>query len=154
MHAQIEKWWRLATAAFVAVALLAWGPAAASAEWTTDVTGTVHSKNEGKETIILVTDDLGTKNQPITIDMSGMSGQFRAVGVGQSYSITIMQRDNDSYLAVAYVSEGSYVLRNDLGTQERFETQQSSIKAHVGNVPEDDEALSQQHRNNNLRRGE
>lgn len=92
------------------------------------------------------------KNQPITIDMSDMSGQFRAVGVGQSYTITGMPREKNSSLAIAYVSDGSYVQRNDLGAREEFETRASSIKAHVGNVVEDDEALSQQHRNNKLRR--
>lgn len=152
MRSGIVRSWRLVFVAIIVLAVVAAGPAGVSAGWTTDVSGTVHSKNEQKETIVFITDDLGTKNQPITIDMSDMSGQFRAVGVGQSYSITIMPRENDSYLAVAYVSEGSYVQRNDLGTREEFETRASSIKAHVGNVPEDDEALSQQHRRNDLRR--
>ena len=152
MSTGIVRSWRLLIAAFLALATVSLAPAAASAGWTTDVSGTVYSKNEAKETIVFITDDLGVKNQPITIDMSDMSGQFRAVGVGQSYSITIMPRESDSYLAIAYVSEGSYVQRNDLGTREEFETRGSSIKAHVGNVPEDDESLAQQHRKNDLKR--
>jgi hypothetical protein len=151
MSTGIVRSWRLLVAAFVALAMVSVAPATASAASTTDVSGTVYSKNEAKETIVFITDDFGMKNQPITIDMSDMSGQFEAVRVGQSYSITIMKRESDSYLAIAYVSEGSYVQRNDLGTREEFETRGSSIKAHVGNVPEDDESLSQQHRSNDLR---
>jgi hypothetical protein len=148
----IVRSWRLLVAAFVALAMVSVAPAGASAGWSTDISGTVDSKNEAKETIVFITDDFGVKNQPITIDMSHMSGQFRAVGVGQSYSLTVMPRESDSYLAVAYVSEGSYVQRNDLGAREEFETRESAIKAHVGNVPEDDESLAQQHRNNDLKR--
>ena len=152
MKSGIVRSWRLLAAAFVALAMVSVAPVSASAGWTTDVSGTVNSKNEEKETIVLITDAFGVKNQPITIDMSHMSGQFRAVGVGQSYSLTVMPRESDTYLAVAYVSEGSYVQGNDLGTHEEFETRASSIKAGVGNGPEDDEARAQQHRTNDLRR--
>jgi hypothetical protein len=75
-----------------------------------------------------------------------------AIGVGQSVTIAVMPRESNSYLAWSITAEGSYVQRNDLGAREEFQTRASSIKAHVGNVPEDDEALAQQHRNNNLRR--
>jgi hypothetical protein len=145
---------RALVAALAALALVVVAPVGAFARDTFDVAGTVESKNENKETIILITDDLGVKNQPITIDMSHMSSQFVAIRVGQSVSFSIEKRESNSYLAHAFISEGSYVNRTDLGVREEFETQSSSIKAHVGNVPEDDESLSQQHRNNNLRRNE
>ena len=141
-------------AAVAALAVVVAVPTGALARDTFDVKGTVEVKNEEKETIIIVTDDLGVKNQPITIDMSDLSGAFRAIGVGQSVQVEIARRESNSYLAYSIRFEGSYVPGNDLGTQERYETQGSSIKAHVGNVPEDDEALNQQHRDNNLRRNE
>ena len=75
-------------AVLVALALLAVVPTSAFARDTFDATGTVYSKNEDKETIVLITDDLGVKNQPITVDMSDMSGQFRAIKVGQAVTIT------------------------------------------------------------------
>jgi len=145
---------RALLAAVAAFAVVAAAPIGVFARDTFDVTGTVHSKNEDKETIVFITDDLGVKGQPITIDMSGMSSAFRAIGVGQSASFSIETRESNSYLAHVLVSEGSYVNRADLGTREEFETKGSSIKARVGDVPDDDEALSQQHRDNNLRRNE
>ena len=84
--------------------------------------------------------------------MSNMSGQFRAIGVGQSVTIEIKARESDTYKAYSIVGQGSYTDQADLGTQERFETQSSSIQAHKDNAPDDDESLSQQHRDNNLRR--
>lgn len=152
MSTGIVRSWRLLLAFVVTLAVVSWAPVAAFASWTTDVSGTVHSKNESKETIILITDEFGVKNQPVTIDMSDMSSAFVAIRVGQSVTITVAPRESNSYLALAIAAEGSYVQRNDLGTREEFETRASSIKAHVGNVPEDDEALSQQHRTNDLRR--
>ena len=143
---------RALLAAFAALVVVVAAPSAVLARDTFDVAGTVESKNEGKETIIFITDDLGVKNQPITIDMSDMSSQFEAIRVGQSASFSIEKRESNSYLAHVLVSEGSYVDRADLGVQEVFQTRSESIKAHVANVPEDDEALSQQHRDNNLRR--
>lgn len=145
---------RLLIAAFAAFAIVAGMPGGALARVTFDASGTVDSKNEDKETIVLITDALGIKNQPITIDMSGMSGQFVAIRVGQSVTLEIAARESDSYKAYSLRDQDSYVQGLDLGTQERYETQSSSIKAHVGNVPEDDESLNQQHRNNNLRRGD
>ena len=141
-------------AALAALAFVVAAPNGALARDTFDIAGTVESKNEGKETIIFITDDLGVKNQPITIDMSHMSNQFEAIRVGQSASFSIERRESNSYLAHVFISEGSYVHRTDLGVREEFETRSDSIKAHVGNVPEDDESLSQQHRNSNLRRDE
>jgi len=138
-------------AAFAVLAVVA-VPSSAFARETFDASGTVNSKNEDKVTIVLITDALGVKNQPITIDMSNMTGQFRAIGVGQSVTISIAARESDSYKAYAIVAEGSYVRGNDLGVREEFETAGSSIKAHVQNVPEDDESLNQQHRDGNLHR--
>src|SRR4051812_6649989 len=73
---------RLMIAAFAALAVVAGAPAGVMARDTVDVTGTVYSKNEEKESIVLITDDLGVKNQPITVDMSDMGGQFRAIRIG------------------------------------------------------------------------
>jgi hypothetical protein len=145
---------RLLLAAFAALAIVTAAPAGVMARDTFDATGTVESKNEDKETIILITDALGKPNQPITIDMSSLSENFIAIRKGQSVTLEIRARENDTYKAHSIIAQGSYTHQADLGTQERFETQSSSIKAHVGNVPEDDEALSQQHRQNDLRRYE
>ena len=154
MASRVLRSCRALLAAFAALAVVMVAPNSALARDTFDVAGTVESKNEGKETIILITDDLGVKNQPITIDMSHMSSQFVAIRAGQSVSLSIERRESNSYLAHVFISEGSYVNRTDLGIREEFEVQSSSIKAHVANVPEDDESLSQQHRNSNLRRDE
>jgi len=144
---------RLLVAAFAALAVITTAPVGVFAKDDTfDVTGTVDSKNEDKETIVLITDDLGKKNQPITISMSGLSGNFVALREGQSVTLEIKARESDTYKAYSIVGQGSYTDRADLGTQERYETQDSSIKAHVQNVPEDDESLNQQHRDNNLQR--
>ena len=145
---------RLLIAAFAVLAVTAGAPAGAMARVTFDASGTVNSKNEEKETIVLITDALGKKNQPITIDMSSLSSNFVAIKVGQAVTIEIAARESDSYKAYSIVAQDSYVLGDTLGTQERYETSNSSIKAHVGNVPEDDESLNQQHRENNLRRNE
>jgi len=154
MASRVLRPCRVLLAAFVALTVLASLPSSGLARDTFDVTGTVNSKNEDKETIVLITDDLGVKGQPITIDMSDLSSQFVAIREGQSVTIAIARRESNSYLAYSIVSEGSYVHRADFGASQRHETQDASIKAHVGNVPEDDESLSQQHRRNNLRRDE
>src|SRR4051794_5808072 len=143
---------RVLVATMAALAIVTMVPGGVFARDTFDVSGTVNSKNEEKDTIVLITDDLGVKGRPITIDMSDMKGAFRSIGVGQPVSIEIARRESDSYLAYSVRFEGSYVPRDDLGTQEKWETAGSSIKAHVGNVPEDDESLSQQHRDSNLHR--
>jgi hypothetical protein len=143
---------RTLLAAIAALAVVAAVPTGALARDTFDASGTVDSKNEDKETVVLITDALGVKNQPITVDMSHMSGAFRAIGVGQSVQMEIAARESNSYLAYTVRFEGSYVPGSDLGAREEFETAGSSIKAHVQNVPEDDESLAQQHRDSNLRR--
>lgn len=145
---------RLLIAAFAVLAVTAGAPTAAMARSTFDASGTVYSKNESKETIVLITDALGKKNQPITIDMSSLSESFIAIKVGQAVTIEIAARESDSFKAYSIIAQDSYVRGDTLGTQERYETQNSSIKAHVANVPEDDEALNQQHRQNSLRRDE
>src|SRR5207248_193300 len=98
--------------------------------------------------------DVSGRERPITIDMSRLSGTFERHKVGEPVTLTVRARESDTYLGLRLVSEGSYVDQATLGTQERYETQSSSIKAHVGNVPEDDESLNQQHRDNDLRRNE
>ena len=145
---------RLLVAALAALAFVAVSPSGALARDTFDASGTVSSKNEGKEEIVLITDALGKANQPITIDMSGLSSNFEAIRIGQSVIIEIAARESNSFKAYAIVDQGTYTRGADLGTQEKFETAGSSIKAHVGNVPEDDESLSQQHRQNDLKRNE
>ena len=154
MASRVLRSCRMLMAAIVALSMLVALPLSGLAADTFDVTGTIHSKNEDKETIVLITDDLGKSGQPITIDMSGMSSQFVAIREGQSVSFSIAKRESDSYLAYQLISEGSYVHRADFGASQVHETKADSIKAHVGNVPEDDESLSQQHRENNLRRDE
>jgi len=141
-------------AAAALLTFVAFAPASVYAAEGITISGTVYSKDEGKETIVLITDAFGVKNQPITIDLSDFSRLFQAVGVGQSISLVIMPREYDTYLMLGLVAEGSYVGQQDLGVREEYQTRGSSIKAHVGNVPEDDESLSQQHRDNNLRRNE
>jgi hypothetical protein len=153
MVSRVLRSCRLLIAALAVLAVVG-APGAAQARVTFDASGTVYSKNESKETIVLITDALGKKNQPITIDMSDMSDNFVAIRVGQSVTLEIAARESDSYKAYSIRDQDSYVQGNDLGTQERYETQSSSIKAHVGNVPEDDEALNQQHRQNNLQRNQ
>jgi len=139
-------------AALVGLSLLVSGPAVALADdGSFDATGTIIDKHGDKETWVLWTDAVGGKERPITIDMSHLSGTFDSHKKGETVTITIRGRENDTYLGIRLVSEGSYVDQATLGTQERYETQSSSIKAHVGNVPEDDEALNQQHRDNDLR---
>ena len=146
---------RLLVAAMAVLAVFATAPVNVLArDDTFDVTGTVYSKNEDKETIVLITDALGVKNQPITISMSGMSGSFVALREGQSVTLEIKARESDTYKAYSIVGQGSYTDQADLGVQERYETQSSSIQSHVQNVPEDDESLNQQHRDNNLKRNE
>ena len=156
MASRVLRSCRIVLAVVAALAVVVTAPSGVFADHERgdafDVTGTVYSKNEGKETIVFITDGLGVKNQPITIDMSNMSSQFVAIKAGQSATFTIRGREHDSYLAYTLISEGSYVHQADLGTREEFQVRDSSIKAHVGNVPEDDEALAQQHRDNNLRR--
>lgn len=152
MGSRVLRSRRLLLAAIAGLAIVTAIPTGAMARVTFDASGTVYSKNEEKESIILITDALGKKNQPITIDMSDMSDNFVAIRVGQAVTLEIAARENDSYKAYSIIDQDSYVRGDNLGTQERYETNGSSIKAHVGNVPEDDESLNQQHRNNNLRR--
>jgi len=148
--------WRYAAAALAAAVVLGSAPHGAFANKSTNpdeftVTGTINAHNDDKTTIVLVTDDLGKKNQPITISMKDFPHVYGNLGNDQPVTLTIIPRQSDSYLMTGYVAEGSYVHEDNLGVQERYETRDSSIKAHVGNVPEDDEALNQQHRNNNLK---
>jgi|SRR5581483_11366740 len=139
-------------AAIVGLSLFVVGPAVALAgDDSFDVTGTIVDKHGDKETWVVLTSDVGGKERPITIDMSHLSGTFERHKVGEPVTINIRARENDTYLGLGLISEGSYVDQATLGTQERYETQSSSIKAHVGNVPEDDESLNQQHRTNDIR---
>lgn len=153
MAPRFSSCWRLLVAGLVALSVVAMAPGSALAERIT-VTGTIHSiKDDGM--IILNTDSLGVRNQPITIDVGKqLLRVYRTLDTNQPITLVIEPREHNSYLAVAFVEEGSATRGSDLGVKEVFETQNSSINSHVGNVPQDDEALAQQHRNNNLKRDE
>ncbi len=116
-----------------------------------DISGTVIAADEDKMTFVIVTSDVIGKEQPITVDMSGLPRIFRATGVGSPISLTIESREFDTYLATGLVSEGSYVNRETLGAREEFEVKNESVKAHVGNVKDDDEADAQLHRGSDLK---
>jgi hypothetical protein len=74
-----------------------------------------------------------------------VSEQFQAATVGSAISLQVEAREADTYLATGSGADESYADRD---------TQGASIKAHVGNTPDDDEALTQQHRDHDLRRGQ
>ena len=137
--------YRRTLAALLATAsLLVLGVSGASAAGYT-VSGTVVASDDSKQTIVLVTSDVIGTEQPITIDLSKVPEQFQAATVGSSISLQIESREANTYLATGPGSDESYAERD---------TQGASIKAHVGNVPDDDEALTQQHRDRDLRRGQ
>ena len=137
--------YRRTLAALLATAsLLVLGVSGASAAGYT-VSGTVVASDDSKQTIVLVTSDVIGTEQPITIDLSKVPEQFQAATVGSSISLQIESREANTYLATGPGSDESYADRD---------TQGASIKAHVGNVPDDDEALTQQHRDRDLRRGQ
>jgi hypothetical protein len=133
---------RALASALLAAGLLAAGPSGALAQGYT-VTGTIVSVDQGKHTIVLETSDVGGRVQPITIDVSLLSDDAQAMPVGSSVSLEIEARESDTYLAVRSGSDDNFAERD---------TQGGSIKAHVGNGPDDDEAFTQQHRDENLRR--
>jgi hypothetical protein len=109
------------------------------------VSGTVVTSDEGKQAIVLLTSDIIGTEQPITIDMSRVPEQFQASAVGSAVSLQVEPREADAYLATGPGADEHYAERD---------TQGGSIRAHVANVPDDDEALTQQHRANDLRRGQ
>ena len=119
---------------------------ASAADDRFDITGTVLSVDGDK--LVILTSDLNGKAQPITVDVSYLSGL--QITPNTPIQLTIMPREYDSYLATQIVRESPYVNGADFGVREEFTTRQDSIQAGVGNVPEDDEALSQQHRSRDL----
>jgi hypothetical protein len=140
-------------AAAVATALLVSGASSALAA-EKDVHGTIVETHDSKEEWVILTSSLTGREQPITIDMSRMSDTFARHKVGEPIHIIVQERESNTYRALALVSEGSYVEGENLGVQERYEVKEDSIKAHVGNSPDDDEALNQDHRNSNLRQNQ
>src|SRR3954452_19855270 len=112
-----------------------------------DITGTMLNVN-GDLLTILTSDVIG-EPQPITVDVSQLRGL--QITPNTPIQLTIEPREYDSYLATALVRETPYVNGADFGVREEFTVRQDSIQAGVGNVPEDDEALNQQHRTNDLR---
>jgi len=141
----------MVVAGFVALALLV--PlvgSASAAERRFDVTGTVAEVRGNL--IVVLTSDVGGRSQPILVDISQLRGL--EVTPDTPIQLTIVSREDDSYLAVAVVGESPFVNGADFGVQESMTTRDDSIQAGVGNVPDDDEALNQQHRDGNLRRND
>jgi hypothetical protein len=137
----------LAIAGFAAtVTLGALAGSAAADEQRFDITGTV-VEVKGDQLIILTSDVIG-KPQPITVDVSQLGGL--QIAANTPIQLTIVSRENDSFLATGIVRESPYVNGADFGVREELTVRQDSIQAGVGNVPADDEALNQQHRTNDL----
>ena len=65
--------------------------------------------------------------------------------MGSSISLQVESREANTYLETGTGSDENYAERDTRG---------ASLKAHVGNTPDEDEALTQQHRDNDLRRGQ
>ncbi len=124
---------------------------ASAADDRFDITGTIYEvkRNGGTTLATIVTTDVIGKPQAITVDVSQVKDvDFTA---NTSIQLTIYSRENDTFLAREVVREYPYVNGADFGVREEFTTRQDSIQARVGNVPEDDEALAKQHRDNKLR---
>jgi hypothetical protein len=128
------------------VSLTALFSGALAAEKRFDITGTVEQVN-GTLLTIVTSDVVGTP-QAITVDVSQIPNLD--VVPTAPIQLTIVSREDDSYLATAIVRESPYVNGADFGVREEFTTRQDSIQAGVGNVPDDDEALNQQHRSRDL----
>ncbi len=136
-------------AAALATAMLAFAAAnTVMGSDTFDVSGTVYSIDG--DILTIVTSDLIGRPQPIMVDVSWLKGL--QVRVGDPISLTIRSRESDTFLAIGLVRESPFVDGLDFGVREGLTVKQDSIEAGVGNVPEDDEALSKQHRDRNLRR--
>jgi hypothetical protein len=139
---------KLAAAALAgALSALTLGGVASAQNERFDITGTVY-RIDGPRLVIVTSDVIG-RPQAITVDVSEIKGLQPTVGT--SIQLTIYSRENDTFLAREVVREYPYVNGADFGVREEFTTRQDSIQAGVGNVPEDDEALNQQHRDRNLR---
>ncbi|MFN8521495.1 MAG: hypothetical protein U0821_00125 [Chloroflexota bacterium] len=134
-----------ATAALAVAAALV--PVSAFAERIV-ITGTIYAVDAENKIITVVTSDVIGSPQAIKIDVQYLDKFNVTHGVGEPISLVIEPRPYDTFLAQAFVSEGSYVN----GATLNVETRADSVKAHVGNVPEDDEALRQQHRDHNFRK--
>ncbi len=132
-------------AATLALTSLAGGALAADNRF--DITGTVNEVR-GNNLIVVTTSDVNGRPQPILIDVSRLPDL--EIRPETPIQLTIVSREDDSYLALGIVRESPYVNGADFGVREEFTTRQDSIQAGVGNVPADDEALSQQHRSHNL----
>jgi hypothetical protein len=144
--------WQRAGALILAMAVIAMlTPSSVSAARFT-IAGTVYSANEANETFIIITDDIGGTERPITVDMSRFSRIFGATEVGTPIKLVIEDRPFDTYKAVDLLEFGSYVNPTDFGVEENFTVRDDSIHSHVGNVPEDDEALAKQNRGSDLRK--
>ncbi|MCC6175512.1 MAG: hypothetical protein IT305_09445 [Chloroflexi bacterium] len=135
-----------ALGAATTIAMSGFAMPAAAAEQTFDITGTVYAVNGHLLTI--VTSDVIGKPQAITVDVSYLPDL--QIATGAPIQLTIRSRESDSYLAIGIVRESPFVNGADFGVQERFEVRNDSIQAGVGNVPDDDEALAQQHRTSDL----
>lgn len=112
-----------------------------------DVTGTVLEFRGDLLTVL--TSDLIGRPQPITVDVSLLPGL--QITPDTPIQLTIVAREYDSFLALGLVRESPFVNGAEFGVREEFTVRQDSIAARVGNVSDDDEALAQQHRTNDLR---
>src|SRR4051794_19623391 len=114
------------------VSLTSLASEALAAEKRFDITGTVEQVN-GSLLTIVTSDVVGTP-QAITVDVSQIPGLD--VVPNTPIQLTIVSREDDSYLATAIVRESPYVNGADFGVREEFTTRQDSIQAGVGNVPD------------------
>src|SRR3712207_1538361 len=143
---------RLAAVAVAgALSALALGSVASAQNERFDITGTIYEvkRNGGTTLATIVTSDVIGRPQAITVDVSQVKDvDFTS---GTAIQLTIFSRENDTFLAREVVREYPYVNGAHFGVREEFTPRQDSIQARVGNVPEDDEVLAQQHRERNLR---
>ncbi|HYU18624.1 MAG TPA: copper resistance protein CopC [Chloroflexota bacterium] len=107
-----------------------------------DVSGTVTDQVGG--TLTLLTTDVSGSAQPIQVDVSRLRKKLSA-RVGDSLALTVATRPGDPYLALAVISQGSSVDREDFGAREEFTT--SNASARAGNRPDDDEARAKRGEN-------
>ena len=126
---------------------------------TFDLSGTV-IKVDGPILTVLTSDLIG-KDQPIMVDISWLmdrNSELRNLQIQTDtpISLTVMPRESDTFLATGVIARGivresPFVNGLEFGVREEFTTRQDSIEARVGNVPVDDEALAQKHRQHWLR---
>jgi hypothetical protein len=118
------------------------------------ITGTIYDIDAAGKIYTIITSDIIGKPQPIMVDVSYLKKANITQEKGSPIALDIESREYDTYLAIGLVGEGSYTPGTDFSTLEQFTTKDDSIKAHVGNGPEDDEARAGQNRDRYLRKKE